>query len=295
MIMRPEKRRPRGERCAQESRARRGGFTLVELLVTLVLTAVLGGAAMRLFLTQSRFFDLHFKQQSARSVSRAAVNGVLSDLRMVEAPNGVTAATTSSITVRVPYAFGVVCATTATYTTVAFLPVDSLTLANAALSGYAYRGSSGAYTLTEGGVSTATGSDATCTGATITPITGGNVLNVSPAMAAAATAGTPVYLYQRVRYAFAASTAYSGRTGLWRTLMETGATEEIAAPFNASSGFEFYDLNAGNASSTTVPTLANIRGIELVFNGESEKPRFGGASPEKTSYRTAVFFMNGNR
>src|SRR6185295_10344859 len=79
---------------------RRRGFTLVELLVALVLTAVLGGAAVRLFLTQSRFFDLHVKQQSARSVSRSAVNGVLSDLRMAEAPNAVTAASTSSITVR---------------------------------------------------------------------------------------------------------------------------------------------------------------------------------------------------
>ena len=282
-------------RRAFTRRANRRGFTLVELLVALVLTAVLGGAAMRLFLTQSRFFDLHVKQQSARAVSRSAVNGVLSDLRMVEAPNAVTAASTSSITIRVPYAFGVVCATNATFTTVAFMPVDSLTLANAALSGYAYRGASGAYTLTEGSVTTATGATGTCTGASITPITGGKILNVSPPMAAAATAGTPVYLYQRVRYAFAASTAYPGRTGLWRTLMETGATEEIAAPFNSTSGFEFFDLNAGGASSTTVPTLTNIRGIELVFNGESEKPRFGRTSPEATSYRTAVFFMNGNR
>jgi hypothetical protein len=32
-----------------------------------------------------------------------------------------------------------------------------------------------------------------------------------------------------------------------------------------------------------------------VFNGESEKPRFGRSAPEATSYRTAVFFMNGNK
>ena len=280
----------------RQARSRqRAGFTLPELLIALVMTAIVGAAAMRLFVAQSHFFDAHVKQQSARAVSRSAVNGMLSDLRMVEAPNGVTAATTSSVTLRVPYAFGVVCATTASYTTVAFMPVDSLTLASAALSGYAWRGSNGSYTLTESGVSTATGAAATCTGATITPVTDGAVLNVSPAMPGAATAGTPVYLYQRVKYEFASSTQYSGRRGLFRTPLETGVAEEIAAPFDASAGFEFFDLTAGGSSSTTVPTLANIRGIELVFNGQSEKPRFGKTTPETTTYRTAVFFMNGNK
>ena len=273
----------------------RAGFTLPELLVALVMTAIVGAAAMRLFVAQSRFFDMHVKQQSARAVSRSAVNSVLSDLRMVEAPNGVTAATTSSITLRVPYAFGVVCASNATYTTVAFMPVDSLTLASASLSGYAWRGSSGSYTITETGVSTATGASTTCTSASITPVTGGPVLNVSPAMPAGATAGTPVYLFQRVKYEFATSTQYTGRVGLFRTPIATNVAEEIAAPFDATAGFEFYDLTAGGSASTTVPTLANIRGIELVFNGQSEKPRFGKTTPETTKYRTAVFFMNGNK
>jgi prepilin-type N-terminal cleavage/methylation domain-containing protein len=274
---------------------RRAGFTLPELLVALVVTAILGAAAMRLFVAQSRFFDQHVKQQSARAVSRAAVNGVLSDLRMVEAPNGVTAASTSSITLRVPYAMGVVCASGPSHSTVAFMPVDSLTLVTAALSGYAWRGSNGSYTLQEGGVSTATGSAATCTASSITPVTGGAVLDVAPMLPAAATAGTPVYLYQRVQYTFAASGLYPGRTGLWRTLLETGATEEIAAPFDATAGFAFYDQNAGASASTTVPALASIRGIELVFNGQSENPRFGRTTPETTTFRTAVFFMNGNK
>jgi hypothetical protein len=264
-------------------------------MVALTVMAIIGAAALRLFTQQSRFFDRHVKQQSARAVSRAAVNGVLSDLRMVDAPNGVTAASTTSITVRVPYAIGVVCATAGSSTTVTFMPVDSLTLATAALSGYGWRGSNGSYTIQEGGVTTGAGNAATCTGARNTPITGGQVLTVSPALPAAATAGTPVYLYQRVRYHFGASTAISGRVGLWRTLVETGATEEVAAPFDATAGFEFYDNNASSSASTTVPTLANIRGIELVFNGQSEKPRFGSTTPEINRLRTAVFFMNGNK
>jgi hypothetical protein len=69
----------------------------------------------------------------------------------------------------------------------------------------------------------------------------------------------------------------------------------VAAPFDATAGFEFYDRTAGGSASTTVPALANIRGLELVFNGQSEKPRFGKTTPETTKFRTAVFFMNGNR
>jgi prepilin-type N-terminal cleavage/methylation domain-containing protein len=290
MTRRSSKRPPKWE-----GRGRRDGFSLPEMLIALVMTAILGAAAMRLFVAQSRFFDRHVKQQSARTVSRSAVNGVLSDLRMVEAPNGVTAASTSSITLRVPYAIGVVCASTASVTTVAFMPVDSLTLATAALSGYAWRGANGSYTVQESSVTTSTGSAGTCTGANITPISNGVILHVAPAVPVAATAGTPVYLFQRVTYAFAPSTAYSGRTGLWRTLVASGATEEIAAPFDATAGFEFYDQNVSSSASTTVPTLANIRGIELVFNGQSEKPRFGKSTPETTTFRTAVFFMNGNK
>jgi prepilin-type N-terminal cleavage/methylation domain-containing protein len=291
MMMPPTNRRAQTGR----SRSPRAGFTLVELMIALVMTAILGGAAMRLFVGQSRFFDRHIKQQNARGVSRAAVNGVLSDLRMIDAPNGVIAASTSSITVRVPYAVGVVCATGVSSTTVTFMPVDSMMFANAALSGFAWRGSSGSYTLQEGGVTTATGSAATCTGAGITPITGGKVLNVAPAFPIAATVGTAMYLYQRVRYTFAASSAISGRTGLWRTLLETGATEEIATPFDATAGFEFYSTTTSAGSSTTVPPLANIRGVELVFDGQSEKPRFGNTTPETSRFRTAVFFMNANR
>ena len=275
--------------------AGRAGFTLAELLVALIITAILGGAAMRLFITQSRFFDTHVKQQSARAVSRSAINTVMSDLRMVEAPNGVTAASTTSITLRVPYAIGVVCASGVSSTTVAFMPADSLAFANAALSGYAWRGSNGAYTIVEGGVSTSTGAIGTCTGANITPITNGKVLTVSPVLAAGATAGTPVYLYQRIRYSFGPSTTFSGRTALWRTVVETGASEEVAAPFGAASGFEFFDQNAGNASSTTVPPLATIRGIGLVLYGQSETPRYGMTTAESSMFRTAVFFMNGNK
>ena len=64
-------------------------------------------------------------------------------------------------------------------------------LASAALSGYGWRESSGNYSLQEAGVSVTTGTVATCTGAGITPVSGGKVLRVAPAFPAAAVAGSP--------------------------------------------------------------------------------------------------------
>jgi hypothetical protein len=78
-------------------------------------------------------------------------------------------------------------------------------------------------------------------------------------------------------------------------LLETGAMEEVATPFDATSGFEFYGTATSSAASTTVPMLADIRGIELVLDGQSETPRFGKTAPETSRFRTAVFFMNANK
>jgi hypothetical protein len=94
-----------------------------------------------------------------------------------------------------------------------------------------------------------------------------------------------------VRYEFKASTTMPGRIGLWRTLETSGATEELAAPFDASARFRFYRIDEDTAR-TVVPTLTEIRGLELALVGSSEKTRFGRPTPETARLQTAVFFMN---
>lgn len=113
---------------------------------------------------------------------------------------------------------------------------------------------------------------------------------VTPSMPAA-TVGTVAFLYQRVRYEFAPSSTIAGRTGLWRTLETSGATEELAAPFDASARFRFYRVDEDTAR-TIVPPLSEIRGLELRLVGSSEKARFGRVTPETSRLQTAVFFTN---
>lgn len=269
---------------------RRRGVSLVELLVAMTLFGFVGLSILRTFTSQARLADLHVKRLDARAVSRAPVNLLMSETRMVETGNGVVAASASSVTLRVPVVMGLVCGNSGGATVLSLMPVDSTVLASAAFSGHAYRQESGVYSYAEGPTSVSSGGGATCAAESITTVAGGRTVMVTPSMPAA-TVGTVAFLYQRVRYEFAPSSTIAGRTGLWRTLETSGATEELAAPFDASARFRFYRVDEDTAR-TIVPPLSEIRGLELRLVGSSEKARFGRVTPETSRLQTAVFFTN---
>ena len=270
--------------------SRRSGISLVELLVAMTLLGFIGLSILRTFTSQARFADLQTKRLDARAVSRAPVNLLMSEARMVETANGVVAASASSVTLRVPVIMGLVCGTSGSATVLSLMPVDSAAEASASISGHAFRQETGVYTYTETPAAVTPGGAATCAGESITTVTGGKTVLVTPQMPAAPV-GTVAFLYQRVRYDFAPSTAFAGRVGLWRTLETSGATEELAAPFNATSRFKFYRVDRDTAD-TVVPPLTEMRGLELQLLGSSEHSRFGKATPETSRFQTAVFFMN---
>jgi type II secretory pathway pseudopilin PulG len=269
---------------------RRSGISLVELLVAMTLLGIIGLSILRTFTSQARFADLHVKRLDARTVSRAPVNLFMSEARMVETVNGVVTASASSVTLRIPVAMGLVCGTTGPATVLSLMPVDSSVMASASISGHAYRQESGVYSYTEGATSVSTGGAATCAAASITTVAGGKTVVVTPPMPVGTT-GTVAFLYQRVRFHFAPSSMLTGRVGLWRTQETSGATEELAAPFHASSRFRYYRADQDTVD-TGVPALSQIRGIGLELVGSSERTRFGRVTPETSRLQTAVFFMN---
>jgi prepilin-type N-terminal cleavage/methylation domain-containing protein len=284
------------------SRSMRRGFTLVELLISLIVTAIIGGALIRMVLSQARFMDQQEAWRSARSVSRGGINRLLSDLRAVEATGGLQAAAAGGqdFTVNVPYAFGIMCSNTAGNTSiVSLLPVDATMFAAPGFSGFAYRNAAGVYTYQATAVSLTTGTPAAaCTAAGITTLPS---INGSPAGQRVTLVGTvapvpPVgsifFLFRRVRYEFKASTAIPGRTGLWRTMVTGGATEELAAPFDASARVNFYVLNNATAQSAVPVPLSNTRGLELLLHGASEQTPGGSAGPKVANLTTSVFFEN---
>lgn len=269
---------------------------MIELIVAMVIFAVIGAAFTNLLSTQGRFFDHQSTANAARNVSRGSLNRVVSDFRMIEATGGVINASSNSMTIRVPFAIGIVCATGAGVTTVSLLPVDSVMYAQPGFYGYAWRNvTTGAYSYVENPASQAAGNPAICTGTNITTLTGGKIVALTPALPAAATLGTPVLLYRRVKYEFKNSLSVSGKSGLFRTVMfQDGSeiSEELVAPFANSAKFKFFSLNNNTAQQNPPANLSDMRGIELHLDGISEVTPRGATGPQKAPFITAVYFKN---
>jgi prepilin-type N-terminal cleavage/methylation domain-containing protein len=282
-------------------RARRG-FSLIELLVGIVLFAIIGTLFTKLLTTQGRFFDKQGMDNAARNVSRASLNRVVSDFRMIEATGGVVAASSTSLTLRIPFAIGVMCANSGAplVTQISILPVDSTTYANAKFYGYAWRNfTTGVYTYVEAGATEANGVAATCTAQNVSTVPGGRVVQVSPALPTGlnqAGLGTPVFLYSKIRYEFKASAAIPGKLGLYRTsIAPNGAeqSEELVAPFANTASWKFYTVNGGSLAQAAPPAnLADIRGLELHLDGLSETVAATHMTAESAPFTTAVFFKN---
>lgn len=271
------------------------GLTLVELLIGMIVTAIVGGALVRLVVGELRSVENQEAWRVSRTVARSGLNRLISDLRMVEATGGVEAAAAGGqdITVRVPYAFGIVCATTGAATTVSLAPVDSAMYAAAGFSGFAWRDSTtGAYTYVTSGAALSSGAASACTAAGIKTLSGGRVALLGGTVPTTLSPGTVVFLFRRIRYQFKASTLVAGRSGLWRTPLSSGTAEELAAPFDSTARVRFYVLNTTVAQDAVPSPLSNIRGLELDLTGASEVTPRGSAAPKLTAAKTSVFFQN---
>ncbi len=276
---------------------RRRGFTLIELMVGVVLFAIVGSLFTRLLSIQARYFDRQAISNAARNVARASLNRVVSDFRMIEATGGVVAASPTSLTIRIPFAIGVVCADVGGSTHLSLLPVDSMTYAKAAYYGYAWRNfQTGVYSYVENPSTEITGNPAICTGQDITTVTGGSVVAITPAVPVGTGLGTPVFLYEKVRYEFKASLAVPGRIGLFRTRIAANGpetAEELVAPFGSTAKWRFFVIgNSASAQDDPPAQLSTIRGLELHLDGISETIASGQISNESAPFTTAVFFKN---
>ncbi|MGH7617251.1 MAG: prepilin-type N-terminal cleavage/methylation domain-containing protein [Gemmatimonadaceae bacterium] len=286
---------------------RRHGFTLTEVMISLIISGIIGATFTKLLASQNRFFDHETNLRASRSIARAASNVLLADLRMVQDSGGVDSVTFDGKLIRilVPYRFGLVCGTTGNTTTVSLLPTDSGTIAVSVYRGFAWRDSvSGRYTYvspdnpTTTDIPVATGNAPLCTGngagqAQIRTLSVngrvGDLLDLSTAAPSGARPGAPVFLWQRITYSFRTSGVYPDRLGLWRNV-EGGPNEELMAPFDTSSRFQFY--KAGDEVSRVAPPLpSDIRGLDLVLSALSPRPT-SSDSVSQTKLVTSVFFKN---
>lgn len=271
---------------------RRRGFSLAELMVALVMAGIIGVALTRLLINQTRFIAAQEGSMKARAGARAGFNAVIQELRMVTA-GGLIDATADSLTVRVPYAFGVACRqVSGARTGVSLLPTDSASYAAATPSGYAWRDATGTWTFEEPVVVSA-GTVGDCNGASprIDLVPNGQRIRVNPNNLSTPVGGA-IYLYQKVRYALAESADVPGRLALWRTVLSTGTREELVTPFDTSSAFGYLTGNALTYSASAPAVLDSARGIRLRLVGLSEQTPEGRTEPSKFDLSTDIVFMN---
>lgn len=270
------------------SRASRAGMTLVEMLIGMVVAGVMLGALVGLFIGQSQLMDHQASQRVARDAARNALHVLATDLQRLESSGGVEEATQDSLVIRVPFALGLVCASSSGSTTLSLLPSDSVTYANAAMSGFAWRAPSGAYTyVPETNLSAGTAS--ACSGASISTIAGGAVVDTD-AGHASIPAGSPAFLYQRVRYHF--EDTADGAT-LVRTVVESGDQETLVEFFDGSATrFRFFTSASPDPGDTPPADLGDLIGIELALEGLGDRPRASDGAVATAPLNASVFFKN---
>ncbi len=267
------------------------GFSLVELLVALTVTAVLGVALLQLLVTDSKFVTRQGAMMEARSTARAALNRLSVDFQHVS-DGGVLAAAPESVTVRVPYAFGIGCRTISSHVVASMMPPDSLTYAMAVPGGVAKREANGAYSFWVGTPTITTSTDtASCHADSIRVVPGGPLVELQVPSPARPDTGQIFYLFEAITYKFAPSVDLPGRTGLWRRA-GSGAAEEIVTPFDSTARFAFLTGPLLVPSASPPASLDSLRGLELHLIGESEGQANGDTDPYAFDLVTHVIFRN---
>jgi len=290
----------------------RRGFTIVEIITSLVIVAIIGLAMTKLILGQTRAFQFDNGGRRARAAARSAMNILITDLRMTQDNGGVTFVDGANrrVDVRVPTVFGFVCENSGTSVVVSLVPVDSFQRASGKYGGYAYRDSTtGLYTYVAAGLTDTiqTANVSRCHGGGIglfadtTGIAGrtGGVFIASGLGLGIAPIGAPVFIWQTVSYEFKASQIYPGRYGLYRTVRGRANTDttsdELIAPFKTTARFYYYSQSPYATRDTalaTAPALNNIRGFKIFLPAESSDTMPTRNTPISAAVTTAVFFKN---
>ena len=124
---------------------------------------------------------------------------------------------------------------------------------------------------------------------TVRVVPGGQLIAIT--MTGSVPRGSVFYLGEPVQFEFRSSTLIPGRIGLWRQ-NGLGTWDELLAPFDSSSGFQYF-VGVSDTVATSPPgVLSTISGVELRLVGESEYNPEGGSEPEEFALETRITFLN---
>ncbi len=253
-----------------------GGFTLIEILIALVVSLIIGGALISLLAGQSLFYAKSDQIITAERNIRAAADLLSTEIRMA-APEDLVVATGDSVSVRYDVLRAVVCDSTGPDEVAAFVldTVSDFGLSSA-VSGLAFSEPyDSAFIYADGSTATVTatgsGPKAVCTG------------NGAPSGLASADyrslsgwqaefgqlpdRGSYVRVYRLLTYRFAPSVFSTGRT-LWR------GTDELVGPFADTASFQYVMADGSVETAVTGSDLDDVTAVRVSGTTEDTDTRF---------------------
>lgn len=284
---------------------RSAGFTLIEVMVALVISAILAGVIFQLVRGQGRFVSVQNAREEVQQNARGAMEIISSELRTIH-PSGLAVAQKSALTFRLPRAWGISCgvgagvgtATTLTAVFPAALPAGMTALAGiSGIMGDETANAALVYTPTP-----ASATVQTVTGRAVVDLTAvGNACSalrpVGPSTEVVALqftgTGLPVvprgnrlYLYQTVTYDVDDSP--DGAQWIHRN------GQPMAGPLvTDTSGLVFnYWQNAGNTRLTAPVTAADLPTVGRVAVSVRTKSRGRGGPTQYATDSMTVLLWN---
>lgn len=285
----------------------RGGFTLIELMVALVISGIIATIIFQLLASQSRFARTETAREEVQQNARATLDLITNELRAVGVA-GIAMASPDSIRFRMPRAWGVVCKSEPGRIIVAF-PPDSESASTAGAEVQLGVPATGlVYTAKDETAADFTGALAECNGTTETgqpdPLLKATSADDSPARIFAA-AGLPqltvapespaveVYLSDEIRYWVDAPSNFPGKW-VFRAVASNPLSEvkPFAGPIVEPNGlhFEYLDANGAVIASPN-SQLELIRSVRVSVATRSSA-NVAGSAAETVS--TVVYLRNRN-
>lgn len=265
-----------------------GGFTLVELLVSMVVASVVLAGAYGLLVGQVETYRVHQDRADARLALRNAVNTLGWELRHVSPGEGdIYAMDSAAVTIRTTLASGVVCRK---HPTAPRFGVSRLSgsWAGAGTDSVLIFGAGAAVSqddawrvmpLTTLATPTAFGVDPCSWSAAETPELAIEVAPALPADTASIRVGAPIRLFRTHTYE---TVQQGGQTWLARSATGGGGPSILAGPLT-SSGLTFAFLD-GSGAVTSDSSL--VRSIQLTLR--VERPDEGGVKVDSLVTRLTV-------
>lgn len=243
------------------------GFTLVEAMVTLVISGLLASAMLSLMLGQSRFYERTDDQIWAEQSNRAMFDVMFSEVRM-GSPTDLLAAESDSLALRFDIIRAIVCDSTAAdeaalmaYDTVAAWGLDGGFLGTAYSDPYSAEFEY-ADTWLPTTVATGSGPKAVCTANGAPSTAPDNSYAGMSGWSGQFTDGVPdrgamVRFYSRLSYRFAASSFFQSRTALWR------GAQELVGPFENGASFSYVMADSSVQTSVASGSLDQVRAVRV--------------------------------